>query len=333
MTGSKDIINEILKGLNKVESKRQKQRLQGMLYFYEGKSVQEVADQLGTTPQTIRNWLKKFEAYGLEGLIDKPRIGRPRELSRSIELEIKDDVKIDPHEFGYPQSQWNNYMLVDHVQKNYDMKISDMRAHRLLQSTELRAKKRINTNEKERRQERNKFVHELVKWKEEGYELWFVDHLSLGKHAVGKAVVKILREHYLYYAIPIESNDSRLISDVSIGEVTDNSKLNNMIKRLAKQVVSTKVLIILFDTQITRKLTNEISTYFPDSIEHNFLYAPQKSFDYPYSSYDMLKQINQGLKEFVNTSKLSSEHSKEEIKIELLRLYKQAMRNQGPKNF
>lgn len=35
-----------------------------MLYIRQGKSPEDIAKQLGTTPRTIRNWLNKFNLLG-----------------------------------------------------------------------------------------------------------------------------------------------------------------------------------------------------------------------------------------------------------------------------
>jgi len=46
----------------------------------------DVAEELGVTPQTVGKWRRRFIANRLEGLLDEPRVGRPRTL-------LDDDVE------------------------------------------------------------------------------------------------------------------------------------------------------------------------------------------------------------------------------------------------
>ena len=51
-------------------------------------SVDETADILIRCPNWVRNWLRRYDEGGLEGLRDLPRCGRPR----SIESQILDTI-------------------------------------------------------------------------------------------------------------------------------------------------------------------------------------------------------------------------------------------------
>ena len=46
----------------------------------EGWNNQDVADDLGTTPQTVGRWRRRFLDQGLDGLLDAPRPGAPRTI-------------------------------------------------------------------------------------------------------------------------------------------------------------------------------------------------------------------------------------------------------------
>lgn len=45
-----------------------------------------VADKVGCSPQTVGKWRQRFIDHGIDGLLDEPRVGRPREV---------DDAKIE----------------------------------------------------------------------------------------------------------------------------------------------------------------------------------------------------------------------------------------------
>ena len=46
-----------------------------------GLSNQAVAGQCGTSPYTVGKWRERFRSARLEGLVDEPRPGAPREIT------------------------------------------------------------------------------------------------------------------------------------------------------------------------------------------------------------------------------------------------------------
>jgi transposase len=56
--------------------------------------------------RTIRQWIVRYEAYGADGLNDKPRSGRPLKLSAAIQASVENDVRTDPAESGHDYSIW-----------------------------------------------------------------------------------------------------------------------------------------------------------------------------------------------------------------------------------
>jgi transposase len=59
---------------------RDRERAEIVLLRLEGFSVATVAERLGTTPKRVSTWSKRFEARGLDGLVDKPGRGRKPSL-------------------------------------------------------------------------------------------------------------------------------------------------------------------------------------------------------------------------------------------------------------
>jgi transposase len=56
-------------------------RAQIVLECAKGLNNEDVAEELGTTGQTVGKWRSRFIADGLEGLFDAPRLGAPRSVS------------------------------------------------------------------------------------------------------------------------------------------------------------------------------------------------------------------------------------------------------------
>jgi transposase len=57
------------------------QRARIITASWDGASVAELAQSLGCHPKTVYKWLHRFNADGLDGLADLPRLGLPRRIS------------------------------------------------------------------------------------------------------------------------------------------------------------------------------------------------------------------------------------------------------------
>jgi len=60
---------------------RQTRRLLALAAVYDGMSRAAAAEIGGMDRQTLRDWAHRFNAEGPEGLRDRPRAGRPRQLT------------------------------------------------------------------------------------------------------------------------------------------------------------------------------------------------------------------------------------------------------------
>ena len=68
---------------------RIKERLLAIKLSYQGKSVEEIADILDRTRQTVSQWITDFNYEGLSGLKSKEISGRPKKIVNEVEEEIK----------------------------------------------------------------------------------------------------------------------------------------------------------------------------------------------------------------------------------------------------
>lgn len=72
---------------------RQIRRLLALVAVYAGMSRVEAAEIGGMDRQTLRDWAHRFNAEGPEGLRDRPRAGRPRQLSDAQMEELAEIVE------------------------------------------------------------------------------------------------------------------------------------------------------------------------------------------------------------------------------------------------
>ena len=77
------------------------QRAKIITWSWTGLHTTAIAVQLGCHPKTVREWLHRFNAAGLDGLGDRPIPGRPRRLSEYERGRIIALARCDPP--GRPQ--------------------------------------------------------------------------------------------------------------------------------------------------------------------------------------------------------------------------------------
>ena len=71
-------------------------RAHAVLMSDAGFSLNELSITFGVCRQTAATWLKDWEAGGASALLDKPRSGCPRKLSKDIEQDVIDLIKESP---------------------------------------------------------------------------------------------------------------------------------------------------------------------------------------------------------------------------------------------
>ena len=86
--------DELLQAYKKEKNIHKKERLYAMCKIkINNRTIAETARQMFCTYQCVRNWLDSFEKYGLEGLEDLPRSGRPPLISHKTLQKIERTFK------------------------------------------------------------------------------------------------------------------------------------------------------------------------------------------------------------------------------------------------
>jgi transposase len=74
------------------------------LLSYDGKSVPEIALMLKRNQHTIRDWLKRYRARGINGLSRNFSPGRPNTMRKKIKQYIEWIIGSSPINHGYQNS-------------------------------------------------------------------------------------------------------------------------------------------------------------------------------------------------------------------------------------
>ena len=82
-------------------------RAQAVREVVKGQHLQNVSDTLHFTYSALRKWVYRFATQGIQGLVDRPRPGRPAKVTCELEKHLNRLVDQDPLEHGSLSSQWS----------------------------------------------------------------------------------------------------------------------------------------------------------------------------------------------------------------------------------
>ena len=103
---------------------RQYRRLLAVLECDQGKSVNDVAELLGVSRQSVYNWIARAHRNDAAALSDAPRSGRPAKAGYVFDTLLPILLVLSPEQFGYPATYWTIPLLQDQLWRNTEEKYS-----------------------------------------------------------------------------------------------------------------------------------------------------------------------------------------------------------------
>ncbi len=86
-------------------------RIHAVALNMEGRTSQEIAEVLKAPRSAVSLWLKHYDAYGLEGLLEGQRSGRPPALTPQHRATLTDIVESGPVAYGFLSGVWTSPMV------------------------------------------------------------------------------------------------------------------------------------------------------------------------------------------------------------------------------
>jgi transposase len=93
--------------LKQTKEARVFRRAQAVRNVVKGQRLQTVSDTLHFTYSALRKWVYRFAHQGTQGLVDRPRSGRPPNVTCALEKHLNRLVDADPLQHGSLHSQWS----------------------------------------------------------------------------------------------------------------------------------------------------------------------------------------------------------------------------------
>ena len=97
-----------------------------------------IKDDVGVADGTVRLWITRFNARGLDGLRDRRRGGRPPTYTPEQVGELVAASLSDPQDLGLPFASWTLDRLATYLQEEQGIAIKRSRIGEILQAEGLR---------------------------------------------------------------------------------------------------------------------------------------------------------------------------------------------------
>jgi transposase len=103
-----------------------------LLAAEQGMSAPDIAIIVRRNEQTVRTWIKRFNAEGISGLADAPRPGAPPRLTPAYQERLLTVVRHRPRALGQPYSLWTLQRLADFMAEETGIRVSAVTVSRAL---------------------------------------------------------------------------------------------------------------------------------------------------------------------------------------------------------
>src|SRR6266566_1722720 len=110
--------------LKQTKEARVFRRAQAVREVVKGQRFQTVSDALHFTYSALRKWVHRFAHQGIQGLVDRPRPGRPPKVTCALAQHLDRLVDEDPLQHGSVHSQWSCQALATVLARQTGVQVS-----------------------------------------------------------------------------------------------------------------------------------------------------------------------------------------------------------------
>lgn len=130
---SPEELNELETLYRQTKAVRIRERTQIILLAAEqGLTAPEIAVIVRRNDQTVRSWIRRFNAEGIAGLYDAPRSGAPAQVTPAYRDRLLEVVRQRPRSLDQPYSLWTLQRLADFMAEETGRRFSAVTVSRIL---------------------------------------------------------------------------------------------------------------------------------------------------------------------------------------------------------
>lgn len=94
-------------------------RIHAVLLNHDGYTSGRITALLKAPRSRVSEWLKNYERYGYQGLLEGYRSGRPREMTAKDEQSLADILDSGPVAYGFLSGVWTSPMIARVIQEEF----------------------------------------------------------------------------------------------------------------------------------------------------------------------------------------------------------------------
>jgi transposase len=107
-------------------------RLHAVILNSEGQTSGNVSAILKAPRSKVSEWLRNFDAYGVEGILEGYRTGRPTYLTEAQHTCLGDIVESGPVAYGFDSGVWTSPMIARVIQEEFEVSYHPGHVRKLL---------------------------------------------------------------------------------------------------------------------------------------------------------------------------------------------------------
>ena len=123
---------ELRRKAGRVRDANQSRRLLALASILDGACRDEAARNAGMDRQTLRDWVHRYNAEGVEGLLDRPRSGRKPRLNEDQPIQFDKIVEKQPDPVADGVVRWRCADLKEKIAKRFGVALSERSVGRIL---------------------------------------------------------------------------------------------------------------------------------------------------------------------------------------------------------
>ena len=120
-------------------------RCQMILLSNEGLSPPQIAKQVRFSRRTVTRFIQRYETKGIQGLMNKPRSGRPPKVTAAYERQLFELVEQQPRALDLPYSNWTTANLAEHLGESTGIELSARQVENILKANDWRLRRPVRT--------------------------------------------------------------------------------------------------------------------------------------------------------------------------------------------
>jgi len=168
---------ELSAAIRAAASVRSAQRMTAIRALIEGLSRGDVCRVFNVTGKTLSDWVRRFNARGIDGLVDAPRSGRSRRIPREKTAELC--ALIEQPERA-KETHWTGKKFHGYLREALDLEVGYSTVLRWLQENDFRLKVPQPWPDRQDEALRQAFIERLGAWlRDERIDLWYLDEMGV----------------------------------------------------------------------------------------------------------------------------------------------------------